>query len=530
MKRVVIVLVLMCIMLVSFGCAGSSGSSSSKEENITKEENPTITDVLKLTRIELSANKTEIIADNTDVVVFTANTYDQNNNTIGTNVIFYQNNNEMLYPYFKSSEPGIYKFTARYNNIRSNEISIKVNPKIVQVATISSISIISLPKKTKYYLNDELDISGIILEATYDNATKKIETITKGAITGFDSSTAGTKTLTITVSGKTATYQVTINAVTLTSIEIKTAATKTNYYIGEILDISGLVIEGTYSNGTKKIETVTSGSITGFDSSVIGTKTLNASFEGKTITFDITVVEKPVLKRIELSFDKLEIIADDIDSTVITMQGYDQNNEKIDVNINLYKNGNLTNNAPFKTLTEGNYKFVAKSGEITSNEITISASIKLLLNTQEITEYLKNNFNECQTSFGKTNFTFYVSENTTITMPHDYDIWVKYNFSFFYDIEYSNKITTETNHLVCNELKSFQEKLAKDIIKRTKNKKIKGRYIYTWYTYEYIKEGFNSRQYYSWANYTPDSILTKYDDAKITGFKWTPTLDDVLTR
>ena len=116
-----------------------------------------------------------------------------------------------------------------------------------------------------------------------------METITASNITGFDSTTAGTKTLTITAGGKTATYTVNVEAVTLSSIAIKTPATKLSYYVGEPLDIAGLTVEGTYNNGTKKIETITASNITGFDSTTAGTKTLTITAGGKTATYTVNV-------------------------------------------------------------------------------------------------------------------------------------------------------------------------------------------------------------------------------------------------
>jgi hypothetical protein len=53
----------------------------------------------------------------------------------------------------------------------------------------------------------------------------------------------------------------------LSSISVKAPAAKTVYFIGEELDITGLVIEGTYSDLSKKDEAVTIDNITGFDSS-----------------------------------------------------------------------------------------------------------------------------------------------------------------------------------------------------------------------------------------------------------------------
>jgi hypothetical protein len=148
----------------------------------------------------------------------------------------------------------------------------------------------------------------------------------------------------------------------------------------------------------------------------------------------------------------------------------------------------------------------------------------------ELIQFLTTNFSTCQTSLGSTTFTFDVIENNTITDPYDYWILVDYDVQFFYDVQYSNKITTAQANQVCGELKAFQEKLARAVITAAPDKKLYGGYNHSWYTYPTIKVDLNVLRYYSWVNYSPDSILTSYEDAKISGFSWWPLIDDTLAR
>ncbi len=81
---------------------------------------------------------------------------------------------------------------------------------------------------------------------------------------------ATSQTLTITVDGKTTTYDVSIAApapVTLSSIAITTPASKLAYIVGQPLDLTGLVVTGTNSDSTTQVETVDASNVTGFDSS-----------------------------------------------------------------------------------------------------------------------------------------------------------------------------------------------------------------------------------------------------------------------
>lgn len=89
--------------------------------------------------------------------------------------------------------------------------------------------------------------------------------------------------------------------ITLASISVTTYPQKTSYLIGEALDLTGLVLTATYSDGSKK--TVTEDySVSGFDSSSAGTKTITVSFDGKTTTFTVTVKE-PVVETYKIVYN-----------------------------------------------------------------------------------------------------------------------------------------------------------------------------------------------------------------------------------
>ena len=77
----------------------------------------------------------------------------------------------------------------------------------------------------------------------------------------------------------------------LQSIEITSSPDKTEYNVGEAFDPTGLTLKLTYSDGST--ETITNGfTISGFDSSTVGTKTITVTYSGFTTTFEVTVVEQ----------------------------------------------------------------------------------------------------------------------------------------------------------------------------------------------------------------------------------------------
>ena len=157
----------------------------------------------------------------------------------------------------------------------------------VKAVELTGISVKTNPTKTTYFVGDTLDTTGLTLTATYNNGTT--QTITSGfTCTPTALNTAGTQKITVTYGGKTCTFNVTVKAIEVTSLEIKTNPTKTEYFVGDALDTTGLTLTATYNNGTT--ETITSGftcSPTYLSKS--GTQTITVSYGGKACKFDVTV-------------------------------------------------------------------------------------------------------------------------------------------------------------------------------------------------------------------------------------------------
>ena len=237
--------------------------------------------------------------------------------------------------------------------------------------SLESIQITMPAKKLTYLVGEELDITGLQVEGTYSDNTKKQEAVTIANISGFDSSkeASGLK-LTITIGGKTVFYSVTVtkaegsaltgvtsddsantltgmtevmelsidgktwtaykampsnlpdlsgdivlwvrNAgtsthkagaaqefrftkanISLESIQITMPAKKLTYLVGEELDITGLQVEGTYSDNTKKQEAVTIANISGFDSSKEASELkLTINIGGKSASYSVKVTKE----------------------------------------------------------------------------------------------------------------------------------------------------------------------------------------------------------------------------------------------
>lgn len=123
---------------------------------------------------------------------------------------------------------------------------------------LQSVAIKTSPTKTVYTEGEVFSTSGMTLTATYSNGATRV---VSGPFS-FDNSPLTTSQKSMTVSftenGVTRSVSVAITVkaqVTLSSIAVKTLPTKTTYKLGEALTSAGMVVEGTYSDGSKKILT-----------------------------------------------------------------------------------------------------------------------------------------------------------------------------------------------------------------------------------------------------------------------------------
>lgn len=131
-----------------------------------------------------------------------------------------------------------------------------------KILTITGLTVSGTPTKTTYGAGEAFDPAGLTVTAAYDDGSNGA--ITSGFdwtidyVNGGESFAAGETTVDVmasvessimsdvyTVTGLTVTA-----AKTLSSIAVSGSPTKTTYYAGEALDPAGLVVTGTYSDGS----------------------------------------------------------------------------------------------------------------------------------------------------------------------------------------------------------------------------------------------------------------------------------------
>ena len=115
-------------------------------------------------------------------------------------------------------------------------------------------------------------------------------------ITNFDSSKIGKQTITITYKGQASTtLDITLIAKTLVGIEITSIPTKTSYTKDDKqIDLAGGKITLTYNDGTKEQKDMTTQGVTAkmIDTTTLGKKEVEITYNGKTAKFEVEVIQK----------------------------------------------------------------------------------------------------------------------------------------------------------------------------------------------------------------------------------------------
>ena len=172
--------------------------------------------------------------------------------------------------------------------VKNAGVSQKISYEKYSDLTIASITVSKMPNRITYYQNELFDSTG--LEITGTLTTGETVNVTDYELSGYDSSSPGTKTITVTSGDASATFEVTVLTESLTGISITTLPSKTEYHINGEFNPSGISVSASTSDGN----TVTLNSdqliYSGFDSSSPGSKTITVSYNGMTSSFDITIM------------------------------------------------------------------------------------------------------------------------------------------------------------------------------------------------------------------------------------------------
>ncbi len=164
-------------------------------------------------------------------------------------------------------------------------------------SSIVGISIYNQPHKTAYIVGEDLDIQGFTLSVAYSKGSTKIIEVTPSMITGFDTSSVGTRSMVITynVSGKV--YRTTQEYVTVgrraETLELLTPPTKVSYVDGERVVLAGIEIKVTYNNGETAILEESAFTNTPVIAR-LGNTSVTVKMDNATVSYNIEVSNKAV--------------------------------------------------------------------------------------------------------------------------------------------------------------------------------------------------------------------------------------------
>ena len=151
---------------------------------------------------------------------------------------------------------------------------------------IDSLVIQSQPNKTTFVKGTKFDFTGCVARITYSDTTYDDIDITADMTSGGDINTVGTQTISYSVGGKTATFDVEVVPVVMDRIVVTSAPDKVDYLPDEELDTTGLVVKAEYNNG--KIKEITNYTLSGFgDTNEVNPITV--SYDEKETTFNVTI-------------------------------------------------------------------------------------------------------------------------------------------------------------------------------------------------------------------------------------------------
>lgn len=160
-----------------------------------------------------------------------------------------------------------------------------------------SVELISAPHKTSYFTGEPLDLTGLALRGYFEDG--QWESIDQELIevTGYNSEKpVSDQVVTVKVDGHFVTFKVEIKEVQLESIRILSNPMKTEYVVGQSLELEGLSVSGFYSNGEERQLKIDIGNISGFSSKLPQVKqVVTVTVEGRSDDFMVNIVERALI-------------------------------------------------------------------------------------------------------------------------------------------------------------------------------------------------------------------------------------------
>ncbi|MDR0720969.1 MAG: bacterial Ig-like domain-containing protein [Treponema sp.] len=193
---------------------------------------------------------------------------------------------------YDKNRPGKQTITVTMNARSGLVSSTASNTFTVTVVPVESVSVLQPPAATSFKQGDDHNWNGLSVGVKFEEDAVPGVTVKPGAdalvISGYDKDRAGTQTITVDYYGKRAAFNVSV--VALDSIAVTSLPRNTEYYTGEEIDLAGLVVTGTWSDGSSAQVNVTQNDLSGYDITRGGNQNVTVLYSGKTTLFAVTYV------------------------------------------------------------------------------------------------------------------------------------------------------------------------------------------------------------------------------------------------
>lgn len=278
---------------------------------------------LKNIEIETQPNKTSYIEgenfDKTGMVVIA----NYNSETSPTVILDDNSYNIVNGTNLKAGQTSV---TITYENMSVEQ------PITVEENIVTGITIKTPPSKTEYLEGENFDSTGMVVEASYKDGSKK--EIKDYVIENGDNLKANQNQVTISYGDKSISQAILVTANSLEKIEITTPPDKTEYVVGQNFDKTGMVVTGTYQNGARN--EIINYTIENGTNLSVGQSVVIISYEGKTTSQPITVEEKTITGiTITKNPNKMEYIQNkeniDLTGGLLRINYNDNSSENIDL-------------------------------------------------------------------------------------------------------------------------------------------------------------------------------------------------------
>lgn len=263
-----------------------------------------------------------------------------------------------------------------------NQISVfNVN---VKAKSVVGIEMLNNPAKLEYIEGQELDLTDGKIKVIYDNGSYDEVTIKLSMISGYENNKLGNQNISVSYGEFTTQFTVNVIEKVVTKLELISLPNKLSYVIGQELNVEGAMLQAEYNDGEVKDNiVVTNDMCSGFDSSSLGTKTVNVKYEEGSIAFNVNVEEKKLVDlKITAPNKTTYIEGQEIDLSGLKVQAVYNDDSEVLLDLNDVVITGYDANKIGKQLITVTYETLNKSFEVevinkTAEKIEITSPLKL---------------------------------------------------------------------------------------------------------------------------------------------------------